>query len=209
MSIPRPKKITVQFEDDSTTEVDFADLTRPLQQEILRQPALCRPNPHAAKENFVLLKWDDGWWEVIEVDSGCTGINRYYVITRPEDVGRLSINTSDGYPELIEIIRKPLDLKSVGFIDSYRLSLERSDREGKKVDHFFSLEKGGDALQEAVTRFHKAVADEGIDLKALASQTPDQAREPLEAIARSMGLVASERQQDLLDFVAFLAKNRA
>jgi len=209
MSIPRPKKITVQFEDDSTIEVDFADLTRPLQQEMLRQPALCRPNPDAGKENFVLLKWDDGWWEVIEVDSGCIGINRYYVITRPEDVGRLSIHTSDGYPELIEIIRKPLDLKAVAFIDSYRLSLERSDREGKKVDHFFSLEKGGDVLQEPVTRFHKAVVDEGIDLKALASQTPDQAREPLEAIARRMGLVASKRQQDLLDFVAFLAKNRA
>ncbi len=206
MSISRPKKIIVQFDDDATTEVSFTDLTHTLQQEILRQPDLCRPNPDADKEDFVLLEWEDGWWEVIQIDSVCSGMNRYYVITRPEDVGRLSIDTEDGYPELIEIIRKPLDLKSVGFIDSYHLSLERSDREGKKVDHFFSLEKDGDALEEAMTRFQKAVADEGIDLKALTSQPPDQSRDILESIARRMGLMASQRQQDLLDFIAFLVR---
>jgi len=206
MSIPRPKKITVQFDDDASTVMDFADLTRSLQQEILKQPDFCRSNTEADTGNFVLLKWADGWREVIQIDSGCTGINRYYVITRPEDVGRLSLDTEDGYPELIEIIRKPLDLKSVDFIDSYQISLERSDREGKKIDHFFSLEKGGDALQEAINRFQKAVADEGIDLTELASQPQDQARDTLESIARHMGLVASQRQQDLLDFVTFLVR---
>jgi hypothetical protein len=203
-----PKRIAVQYDDGSSTEVDFADLTYPLQQELLRQPALSRPNPDADKENFVLLDWGDGWQEVIQVDSGCTGINRYYVITRPEEVGRLSLKKSDGYPELIEILRTPLDLKTVGFVESYQLSLERSATEGKKVDHFFSLKKGADVLKKAMERFQQAVAEEGIDLEALQSQEPEQVRETWEKIARRMRIMASQRQQDVLDFVAYLAKNR-
>lgn len=207
MSIPIPKRLAVQYDDGSSTEVDFADLTYPLQQELLRQPALSRPNPDADKENFVLLDWKDGWQEVIQVDSGCTGINRYYVIARPEEVGYLSLKKSYGYPELIEILRSPLDLKRVGFVHSYQLSLGRSDREGKEVDHFFSLEKRGDALKKAMERFQQAVAEEGIDVKALQSQEPEQVRETWEKIARRMRIMASQRQQDVLDFVDYLAKN--
>jgi hypothetical protein len=208
MSIPMPKRLAVQYDDGSNIEVDFADLTHSLQQEILRQPALCRPNTDADKENFVLLDWEDGWQEIIQVGSGCTEINRYYVITRPEEVGSLSLKKTDGYPELIEILRKPFDLKTVGFVDSYQVSLERSAREGKEVDHFFSLEKQGDALKKAMKSFQKAVTEEGIDLEALQSQEPDQVRRTWEKIARRMGIVASRRQQDVLDFVAYLAKNQ-
>jgi hypothetical protein len=202
-----PKRLAVQYDDGSSIEVDFADLTYSFQQELLRQPALSRPNPDADKENFVLLEWGDGWQEVIQVDSGCTGINRYYVITRPEEMGRLSLKKSDGYPELIEILRKPLDLKTVGFVDSYQLSLDHFAREGKEVDHFFSLEKRGNALKKAVESFQKAVAEEGVDVKALQSQEPEQVRETWERIARRMGIMASQRQQDVLDFIAYLAKN--
>ena len=71
----------------------------------------------------------------MEVDAACAEINRYYVISRPEDVGRLSLNKMDDYPELIEIVRKPLDLRRITFLDTFKISLERSDREGKKMDH--------------------------------------------------------------------------
>ncbi len=206
MSRSQPRKVVVEFDDGSKAEASFDTLPSQLQMELLRQPFASLPSQNPEKEKFVLLEWDDGWKEVLEVDARCTHINRYYVINRPEDVGRLSLNRQDGYPELIEIARKPLDLKKITFLDTFQLTLERSEREGKKTDHFFGLSKDGNALSDEIKAFKKVVAEEGIELQELRSQDSTQSKEQYEKIRRKMGLKASQRQQDLLDFIAFLAK---
>ena len=202
----RPQKVVIEFGDGSKTEASFETLPSQLQFELLRQPFASQPSRTPEQEKYVLLEWDDGWREVIQVDAACAEINRYYVISRPEDVGRLSLNKEDGYPELIEIVRKPLDLKRITFLDTFKLSLERSDREGKKFDHVFTLSKEGDAIHEEMEAFRKAVAEEGYDLQELQSQDPDQLREVYEKIRRKMGIKAAQRQQDVFDFIAYLTK---
>jgi hypothetical protein len=202
----KPLKVVIEFDDGSKKEASFDALPFQLQFELLRQPFASQPSENPEKEKFVLLEWDDGWREVIEVDTDCSKINRYYVISRPEDVGRLSLSKGDGYPELIEIVRKPRDLKKITFMDTFQLSLERSDREGKKIDHFFALSKAGDAISEEMDSFRRAVEEEGLDLLELKSQDPDQQREGYEKIRRKMGIKAAQRQQDVYDFIAYLAK---
>jgi hypothetical protein len=213
----KPQKVVIEFGDGSKSEASFETLPSQLQLELLRQPFASQPSktPEQEKyvisktpeqEKYVILEWDDGWREVIQVDAACAEINRYYVISRPEDVGRLSLNKEDGYPELIEIVRKPLDLRRITFLDTFKISLERSDREGKKMDHFFALSKEGDAIQEEMEAFRKAVAEEGYDLQELQSQDPDQLREVYEKIRRKMGIKAAQRQQDVFDFIAYLTK---
>jgi hypothetical protein len=206
MPRPRPQVITVKFDDGSMTVAPFKSLPDSLQFEIMRQPFACRPSPNPEEEKFVLLEWDDGWREVIEVDPDCTDINRFYVISRVENVGRLSLNKQGGYPELIEVVRRPLDLKRIAFKDTFQLTLERSDREGHKTDHFFSLAKKGKGLSEIMVVFKEVVNKEGIDLKALSSRVPSQVSKQYEEIGRKMGLKAGWRQQDVLDFIAFLVK---
>lgn len=202
----KPQKVVIEFDDGSKTEASFDALPSQLKFELLRHPFASQPSPDPEQEKYVLLEWDNGWREVIEVDADCTEINRYYVISRPEDVGRLSLNKEHDYPELIEIVRKPMDLKKITFLDTFQLSLERSHREGKKIDHFFTLAKEGDAVREEVEAFKKAVADEGLDLQTLRSQDPDQQRELYERIRRRMGLKAAQRQQDVYDFIAYLGR---
>ena len=206
MPRPRPQKITVEFDDGSTSSVSFEDLPAPLQMEIERQPVFTKPSSNPEEEKFVLLEWEDGWKEVIEVEEGCTDVNRYYIISRPEDVGRLSLNKKDGYPQLIQIIRRPTGVKQITFLDTFQLSPDTSTREGKKTEHFFSLTKKGDALSELAKDFKDAVAEKGFDIQELRSQDPDQLREPYEAIRREMGIQAGQRQQDVYDFLAYLAK---
>ena len=206
MPRPKPLKVIVEYEDGSKVEASFDGLPSQLQFEPLRQPFASRPSPHPEHEKFVLMEWDDGWKEVVRVDASCSEINRYYVISRPEDVGRLSLNKQDDYPELIEVTRKPLDLKKITFLDTFQLSLERSDREGKKTDHFFHLSKEGDAIKEEMNTLKKAAAEEGIDVQELRSQDPGQLGEKYESIRRKMGLKAAQRQQDVLDFIAYLAR---
>ena len=210
MSRRKPQKIVIEFDGGFKTESSFDTLPAPLQVELLRQPFASSPSPDPAREKFLLLEWDDGWKEVIEVDSACKGFNRYAVISRPEDVGRLSLHREDGYPELIEIGRRPLGVNRITFlvdaVDTVQPSMERSVREGKKTDHFFKLTKRGDARSEQIEAFKKAAAAEGIDLEQLRSRGPAELRNHYEKIRRRMGIRAAQRQQDVWDFMAYLAK---
>ena len=203
----KPHKVVIEFDDGSKTEAGFDALPSQLQLELLRQPFASQPSKNPDQEKYVLLEWDDGWREVIQVDAACSEINRYYVISRPEDVGRLSLNKEDDYPELVEIVRKPRDLKRITFLDTFKLSVERSAREGKKIDHFFKLSKEGDAISEEMEAFKRAVEELGVDLQDLRSQEPGQLVEQYEKIRRKMGIKAAQRQQDVLDFIAYLVKS--
>ncbi|MBW1999514.1 MAG: hypothetical protein JRJ29_16330 [Deltaproteobacteria bacterium] len=202
---PRPKNVTVEFEDGSRVTVPFDELPLQLQQEITRQPFASKPSTNPGEERFLILEWDDGWKEVFEVNPACTGINRYYVISRPEDVGRLSLNKEDGYPELIEIIRNPLNIKRITFSETFRLEKDRSTREGKKVDHFFKLSREGDSLSRLMDDFKKSLADEGVDPDDLTTDDQARRKDLYEKIRRRMGIRAGFRQQDVYDFLTYLA----
>jgi hypothetical protein len=206
MSQRRPHKILVEFEDGSTCEAPFESLPETLQLDLMRQPFASEPSPEPEKEKFLILEWDDGWKEVIRVDNTCTEINRYYVISRVEHVGRLSIRKQNDYPQLIEIMRRPLNLKRITFADTFEVSLQRSDREGEKTDHFFALTKEGMALPNMMDAFKAAVEKQSIDLKTLKFQKPDAQLEQYEKIRRVLGIKAGLRQQDVYDFIAFLVK---
>ncbi len=202
----KPRKVVIEFDDGSKTETSFELLPSQLQFELSRQPFASQPSENPDQEKYVLLEWDDGEREVIQVDAACSAINRYYVISRPEDVGRLSLDKKDDYPELIEIVRNPLALRRITFLDTFDLSVERSDREGKKTDHFFKLSKGDDAFHEEIEAFKKAVVEEGYDPQTLKSQDPHQQREAYERIRHRMGIKAAQRQQDVFDFIAYLGR---
>jgi hypothetical protein len=201
-----PTRIVVEFDDGTQSAVPFEALPSNLKSEILRQPFASKPSPNPEKEQYLLLEWDDGWKEVIEVDSACTDINRYYVISRPEEVGRLSLNKEDDYPELIEIIRKPTQLKKITFMDTYKLTPDKSTREGKKIDRFYALAKEGDTISEIKQTFKKALEEEGIHLEQLQSMDATQSQEAYERIRRKMAIKAHQRQQDVHDFLAYLAR---
>ncbi len=206
MSQRRPHKIFVEFEDRSICEAPFESLPETLQLDLMRQPFASKPSPEPEKEKFLILEWDDGWKEVIRVDNTCTEINRYYVISRVEHVGRLSIHKQNDYPELIEIIRRPLNLKRITFADTFEVTLQRSDREGEKTDHFFALTKEGKPRPNMMDTFKATVEQEGVDLRAMKSMLPDRPLEPYEKIRKALGIKAGVRQQDLDDFIAFLVK---
>lgn len=206
MSQGRPHKILVEFEDGSACEALFESLPETLQLDLLRQPFASKPSPEPEKEKFLVLEWDDGWKEVIQVDQACEEINRYYVISRVEHVGRLSLNKKDDYPELIEIIRKPLNLKRISFADTFEVNLQKSDREGEKTDHFFALTTEGKARPGMMDTFRATVEKEGIDLRALKARLPERPLESYEKIRKALGIRAGVRQQDLEDFIAFLVK---
>jgi hypothetical protein len=201
-----PTSIVVEFGDGTRSAVPFDMLPTTLQSEILRQPFASKPSSNPEEERYLLLEWDDGWKEVIEVDAACTDLNRYYVISRPEEVGRLSLNKKESYPELIEIIRKPRNLRRLTLVDTFELAPVNSIREGKKVDHLYAFSKKGEALSEWIQSARKALSEEGIGIQELLSGTPSTLKDTYERIRRRMSIKAGQRQQDVYDFLAYLAR---
>lgn len=204
MSSRKPTKITVDFDGGLRVALDWDSLPFSLRQELERQPALSRPTGGSDDAKYLLLTWADGAREVVKVDASCAEINRYYVISRLEEVGRLSLNKPDGYPHLVEINRRPQELKSITFEGSFSLQEEKSLREGKKTDHFYSLSAAGNDLEQLKKEMAEVMAKENITPKDLAG---DQAESKLELVRRAMGLRALSRQGDVIDFMLSMAKN--
>lgn len=108
------RKMTIEFEDGSLLEVDAATLTAQIAVQLELWIANSRKN---TEKRFVLLEWLDGWKEVVSVPADSEGLVRYYVIQRQEYTGRLVIDRKGSeYPELLEIIRKPKELKKVTIV---------------------------------------------------------------------------------------------
>lgn len=205
MTQPTPVAVILEYDDGSKTSVSLEALSEHLQFEILRQPFARRPSQCPENEKFVVLEWEDGWKEVIKVDRACSDIKRYHVITRTEEVGRLSLNADeDGFPQLIEITRKPSHVRKITFRDTYRLSAGHSVREGKKLNQYFDMLPAGDTLSDLADLMRTALEDEGISLQRLKSSREHQPDDFYERIRRAIGVRPALRLQDAHDFIAYL-----
>jgi len=210
MAERRPRTLILEYEDGSKATVEFASLPALLQFDILRQPFAggATPNPSEGGA-FVLLEWEDGWKEVFQIGPEYTDVMRYYVITRSEDVGRLSFAQSEGYPELLELVRRPLGVRRIAFDRDYLLQKGVNRREGKKYEQEFQLVPSGEPFARELEAFREAAAEAGRSPEELVSLEGDELTAALDEIRRRMGLAAGRRQRDVLNFVAYLARMAA
>ncbi|MFH1137823.1 MAG: hypothetical protein V1816_17280 [Pseudomonadota bacterium] len=208
MTAPKPLKITVEYDDGTVVAAPWDAMTEKLRLELERQPAFSRPSPAPEKDKYLILAWEDGWREVYKVAPECVDLNRYYVITRPESTGRLSLNKTDGYPELVEIDRRPFSLQSAALEKSWELTLDHSTREGNKVDHFFQASPALDLPAELRQEFRRARDEErpAGDLDALSAAGR---ADILEKIRKKMRLNAGFKQGDVIDYLIYLHRSTA
>lgn len=208
MGADTPAKIVLEYADGTTREAAFDSLPGTLQSDLLRQRFLLDPAAAAAggTGEFVLAEWKDGWKEVYEVDPGFMGINRYYSLSRVEEVGRLSLTAADGYPELLELTRRPNQVVRIAFGRSFSLDKGAEKREGKKTEQFYTLTAGGDSFAAEVAALRALAAEEGVDLAAGLKLQGQELLAWLDGLRRKLGLVAGQRQQDVLDFTGHLAQ---
>ena len=110
MDTKKISKVTVQYDNGAVQEISASTLPEKILSE-LSAAGSDKPG------RFLLMEWQDGWREVIKVPENVSEVNRYYVMRRVEESGRLVIDKSNqDYPELIEIIRKPRELKRVTLV---------------------------------------------------------------------------------------------
>lgn len=107
------QKVVVHYDDGLEQDIPVSNLSDKTVSE-LAAIGIEQSAAEGKDRRYLLLEWNDGWKEVMKVPKDVTELIRYYVIRRPEDTGRLVIDRKESeYPELVEIIRKPKELKRV------------------------------------------------------------------------------------------------
>jgi hypothetical protein len=216
----RPKRILVEFEDGTRREADISQMGRQGWIDLARLGLVdlhAAPEPPAA---YALLEWRKGWKEAVAVDSDVMGLLRYYTLERVEEVGRLALEKSGDYPQLILVDRLPRDVKSLMLArdagtSMYLLEEKEIAKEGGKTEHILydaknpKFVKQDDAQADARMAELKALAGDELKKKNLdgtrvLSMDDEQKAEVLNGLARALRIRAMERQADLHGFLQHL-----
>jgi len=158
------------------------------------------------KKKYVLMKWKDGWQEVVGIDGDAVGFNKYFVIERKEYFGRLVYNRSEGeYPGLIVTDRAPMEMEQVvmmGDGDEKSLTQVSTYAEGDRVEYNYELGEGDGSLVEDVNgKVKDALSSRGTSAKEVLSKPDAERFKELEAIAKEARIVGGKSQEDVAGFI--------
>jgi len=160
-------------------------------------------------KKYVLLKWKDGWHEVIGVDPDAVDFKRYYVIERIEHVGRLVINRPEGeYPGLIIIDRAPMEIEKIILIngeDERNLEKISNYREGSRLEYQYDLLKSeGNFIEEIKDRIQVVLSRKGISAREILSKPDKDKINEIESIGKAANIVGGKNQEDMVEFIQLL-----
>jgi hypothetical protein len=218
-----PKRVIVEYDDGNRKEAAFADLTHQGRLELAKLDLCPLPAGAAETGHFLLLRWKDGWNEVIGMEKPGAELLRYYTIERVEQVGRLSVEVPDDYPMLHLINRLPGKVERILLLGpdeakAYLMEEKVTVREGGKTEHImydrkrplFSAEPADKAdawIAELVGGIQGRFRDKGLSAADVLSMEDSGKLDLYRELAQALGLRATYRQADVYGFVQALVKN--
>jgi len=221
-----PKYFVMEYEDGSTKKIEFIQLSRPVHLELSRM-GLC-PSPSETPEpskHYLLLHWKSGWQEVTSVDKNPHDLLRYYILERVEEVGRMALEVKGDYPVLLTVSRLPKELDRLMIVGSgnakvYRLEPNTKREEGDKIEHVefdkaerhFQPEPDEQAeiwLAEVMETLRNELSRKGLSAQKLLDGEPSHRVKEYKEFAKTLGLRARERQEDVYGFIQLLIEDLA
>lgn len=216
-----PKRLIIEFEDGSKKAIDFSQLTRPARLELSRM-GLCLPTPPISEssKNYLLLRWKNGWQEVIGVDKNSVDLLRYYILERTEEVGRIVLNVNEDYPVLLIVNRLPKELDRLmivggGNAKGYLLEPNVKKEEGDKIEHveydkaerYFQPQPEGQGkvwFTEVIETLKNELSQKGLSAEKLLNEDPINRVKEYKDLAKVLPLRATERQEDVYGFIQLM-----
>ena len=217
----QPIKLVVLYDDGSSREVDYAKIDGETRQRLAQLGVAPIGDRVGSAKHYLLMKWKDGWQEVLAIDKDTADLLRYYVIERIDDRGRLSLETGEDYPELLVIERTPRDLVAAVIVGgdgvkSYALdsSVERWEgifEAGGKREHVkfdktsdkypHEAATGGEALEPVLEALREELGKAGLDARAVLALEEPARLEAYKGLASGAGIRGCLRQEDVYGFV--------
>ncbi len=213
-----PKRLIIEYEDGVKEEILFSRLRRPLFQDgasrIIESPG--PPGVCEQRSHYILLRWKDGWQEVVGADKDQLDLMRYYVLERNEKVGRMTFEAEEEYPYLLRIDRLPKDLDSMMIVggDDSKVYDFRSSEEVQELD-FIDFDKAerhfkidsNDAehsLKDIVDLMKTEMNRRGFGADEILAMDSEDQRRIFKELSEAVGIYAMERQEDVLGFFKFM-----
>ena len=223
----RLQRLVLEYQDGTQTRMELNGIDARVQL-ALAGAGLCEPTSVITEaKHYLVLRWKDGWQEVVAIHGDVAELLRYYVITRTEDRGRLALDTGSEYPELLVIERIPRDLSrlqivSGGRIKSYDLQSELELYEGifeaGGKREYLKYDRANPIFQDRSSEMSESPADieraitaalnkEGTTAATILARDSDQRVREYEDIARAVGIRGLRTQSDVYGFIESVLKN--
>jgi len=218
MSIPL--RLVVEFNDGSQRAIDFSKVNVQIQ-ESLAALGLCPP-PITDSKSYLLLRWKNGWQEIVGLDKTQVELLRYYTIERTEEIGRMSLETGEAYPALLLVKRLPMLVESALLTNDagsamYTFSERTTTTEGGKTEKILydkkdpesAVEDNGKAnswILELINSVKAELDKEGLIAEKLLSMGPDEKTTVYADISKALGIRAMERQEDINGFIELMLR---
>ena len=214
-----PKRLIIEYEDGSKKVTEFNQLDNQTWLE-LSKSGLCPPPPQPAKilDHYVLMRWKDGWQEVVGIPKMAAELMRYYTLERTEEVGRMAFDVAEDYPLLFLVKRLPRHIETlllVGRMEvkGYTLEEKRSVKEGGKIEHIlydkkdsYPREPTEGWVAELKERFKAALKNKGLTAERLLSLDETQKVQVSREISKALGIRGMEKQEDVYGFIQLLTE---
>jgi hypothetical protein len=175
--------------------------------------------------HYLLLRWKNGWQEVIGVGKNPVDLLRYYILERVEEVGRMVLAFKGEYPLLLTVKRLPKELDRLMIVRSgsakvYRLEPKAKREEGDKIEHVeydkaerhFQPEPDDQAeawFAEVMEALRSELSRKGLSAEKLLDGDPSHRVKEYKELAKAMRLWATERQEDVYGFIQLMIENSA
>jgi hypothetical protein len=161
---------------------------------------------------YLVLKWKDGWREVIKIPYETEDLLRYYVIRRMEEEGRLVLKKEE-YPELVLIDRKPQSLNQVMVYDgegkAYSLMPKNSERIGDKIELVYEKTESKEFIAEVMWQVKNFLQNREVTPNDVLSLSEKERTKLLEEMRRSIHIYASKDNNDCLNFLKLILEHLA
>lgn len=219
-----PKRLIIEYEDGSQKGIEFQQLSKSACLE-LSGKGLCPPPPEIPESlpHYLLLRWKNGWQEVLGIDNTPVELLRYYVLERVEAVGRLSLEVKGDYPVLFSIKRLPKELERIMVLGKeetkgYSLVPKIRKEEGDKIEHVefdksesdFQSEPhqaGKSWYEEMLNSLRTELEKRGLTAEEILTREPAQRIREYRELARALNIRATEKQEDLYGFIQLMLEN--
>jgi len=216
-----PKHLIIEYEDKSAKTIPFSQLDRSIWGELSRS-GLCSPPTESIEpsKNYLLLRWKDGWQEVVAVGQDTVDLLRYYILERVEETGRAVLETGVDYPLLLTVKRLPKELESLTIVNgnaakAYHVEPKWKKEEGDKIEHVeydraerhfqpHAQETGKEDIQTMARLLAAEMTKKDLQPRKLLEIEPDQRVAKYKELAKAMGIRAMEKQEDLYGFLQLM-----
>jgi len=213
-----PRRLIIEYEDGSKKVTEFGQLDNETWLELSRS-GLCPPPPKKTLDHYVLMRWKDGWQEVVGIPKEKAELLRYYTLERTEEVGRMAFAVAEDYPLLFLIKRLPRHIETlllVGHteVKEYLLEEKRTVKEGGKIEHILydrkdpsPCERAEGWVAEIKEQLKAEIEKKGFSPEQLLSLDDHQKLQAYFDLAKALGIRGMERQEDVYGFIQLMAKN--